>query len=452
MDSAKTSAARKDRVAATVEKFRQLATDEENTDQQLAFWKAQAQWRLSATFGQALFPSDEMASSSTIESWLGTSSQPIFTHSVTGMTTLFSSAQLQESSAAGALQFNSAPHHHILVYDFIPAPKQQRVSASHTLPGLRIQMRTGATGTEATFHKMYIFVREHFHTVLLPEQAVDLQLQKVLRVAIREDHRSKAIQEWTSAVAANIASGERVSAPNLTIEIPKWTITGQPDNAKGMQTAKYLFSGVRFRQSVAGSFQGTAVSYTTNQSSKLAPQGGSLSMHYNNSARNVQAPADGVDRLTQFFDKCFVFAERITCVASNTLSISKLEKLKNFERRQKLKIQEETAAKKEEEENDGVGSETTNAAFATVDSFFVDSISGNESTATIDIAEDAIEQHQEEVGSTSEASAFETEMKNAENDTGAGGNDGAVNLSEDVPPPNDDAETGRQNPAPKTQT
>jgi hypothetical protein len=462
LDSAKTVATRKDLVAAIVERFRQLATEEVTTAKKLDSWEAQPQLSLSATFGQALFPLDETESSSTTESWTDASSQPIFTPSVPGMTTLFSSAQAQKSSTSGAFQFDPLPHQPVLLYEFIPAPEQQRLSEGQTLPGLRIEMRTGATGTEAKFHKLYIFIHEHLHTVLLPEEAVDLQLQRVLRVAMRDDHSVKAIDEWVGAVAANIASGERVSAPNLTIDIPKWTITGQPDNAEGVQAAKYLFSGVRFRQSVAGSFRGMAVSYKTNQSSKMAPQGGSLSMHYKHSKRNVQAPAEGVDRVAQFFDKCFMFAKRITQAASNTQPVAKLDRTNINERSQKPKRQEEAAAKKEEE-NVVVGSEIINATFATADNFVVNSISDNESTATVNIAEDAIKQHQEEVRSMDEASALKTEtieMK-ADNNIVTGENgilpspakdDGAVDRSEDVPPPKDDAETRRQNSVPKAQT
>lgn len=459
LDSPETSTAREARVATIIDNFRRSSTVGEVQTRQFGPWKLPPDFRMSASFGQALFPLDEAIASGTAS----VSSRPVFTSSISGLTTLLSSANTRSSSTSGAFRAMSQPHAPSLVYEFMPAPEQNQAGASQVLPNLRIEMRTTATGTEATFHRLYIYVQDHFHTVLLPEQAVDLQLHRFLRLAIRKGHGVDAIDDWVTAVSANIASGERISAPDLTIDIPRWTIAGQPAKGKDVLPIKYLFSSVRYRQSAPGSFQNLPVTYSTNRSGKLGSRGGSLNMYYNGSARDVQAPSDGEDQVASFIEKCLMFAEHITQAASNTQPVAKIEKLRNVESARKMRREEQHAVAAMQGDNTTVDAPALDALVATEESPAASFSTTHDSVATSDTAEIVAEQYQEPVQLKDEVPAPSTESieSQVEGDSAAREHDvspasytddATGSSSEEVELQDDQAKPRHQDPVTKAHT
>lgn len=344
------SAARKDRGIAIVHSLCQLAkegqTAFETERTKYGTSMKEPKFRLSADFGQALFPLMDTASGGESNDKLSSSSKPLFTSSVPGLTGLLSSAHTQ-----GLADVKSSPHFEAvkrfeepsLVYDFVAAPEQSKLDAGQTPPTLRIQMRTSDSGGKATLHKVSFGFQEHIHTVLLPGDVADVRFTRYARLHYRHMPKNELVEEWVEEVGANIASGERLTAPNLTVQVPKYTIIGA--KGPGAYTVNYLFSGVRFRQIVNGKYHDEDVSYSTVQSSKLGAQGGALSMYYRHEAKSANELLQDHDgSLTSFVEKVLAFAATITEAAGQTQPVAKLLRPRSNQSGRKQRRLEEQVA------------------------------------------------------------------------------------------------------------
>jgi hypothetical protein len=354
------SVARNRRVASIMQDLRQSVKGnpttiaEESEDPKNLTWLPEPEAKLSADFGQALFPKISTGTDSTSKIGLSPTSQPLFTPSVPGLTNLLSSVHVHGqskdslSSHFRAVKSAETPS---LLYDFIAAPGQSQLETGQVPPSLHIQVRTAERGGEATLHKLSLGFHQYVHNVLLPEKAADVQFTRYGRLRLRTKTKSspKVFREWLSAVKANIASGERLTAPNISIAVPKWTITGNSAD-RGSQLITYLFSGVQFRQVVGGQFEGEHVSYSTTQSGKMGAQGAGFSMYYNKAAKSAdELLQDGDGSLTSFVERCLNFADTITEAAGQTLPIAKMLRPRSSESGRKQRRLEEQAAATEED-------------------------------------------------------------------------------------------------------
>jgi hypothetical protein len=343
---------RNDRAAAIVRKLQQLANKglaadqaaEGNSDEVV---KEGPKFKLAADFGQALFPLVDTAPSGKSKSKLPSNSQPTFTSSIPGLTSLLVSAYTQSFTnveQSPTFQSVSRVEDLSLLYDFVAAPEQERLEAGQTPPTLRIQMRTNRLGGEAIFRKLGLCFQEHVHSVLLPGDAVDVKFTRYGRIHIhdRKSPKLKVAQQWVEAVSANIASGERLTAPDLTFPVPKYTIIG----AKGHGTlpVKYLFSGVQFRQAMKGTYDDVEASYSTVQSGKLGAQGGALSMYYEKEESTPEKLLRDDSSLTSFVEKALGFAATITKAAGQTQAVTKtLRPRSDQSERKQRRMGEQTA-------------------------------------------------------------------------------------------------------------
>jgi hypothetical protein len=324
------SAARQRQVASVVKSLRDAAKDgpsalsEPVLDGKLGIWHVEPTFKLSVEFGQVLYPQVGTVAEGIPQDDRTLLSQPVFTPSVPGLMSLLGAAHIQgasetePSSSFRALKSIEAPS---LLYDFIAAPHQQFPVVGQVLPSLHVQMRTNDDGG-ATLHRLTLGFQKHIHTVLLPESAADVQFSRYGRLRLRKDHRNPHIKKWARAISENIASGERLSAPELSIGVPKWTITGDPKDVNGIKTVNYLFSGVRFRQAVIGEFQGTDVTYNTVQAGKMGAQGGSLSMYHSPEGQSAEVLLQD-DSLNSFVEHSLDFVNTITEAASQTQPVAK---------------------------------------------------------------------------------------------------------------------------------
>ena len=140
-------------------------------------------------------------------------------------------------------------------------------------------------------------------------------------------------------VTKNIESGERLTAPDLQIDIPKWTIPGSPATAKGTRSVKYLFSGIQIRQAVSGSYDGAPMSYSTVQSNKLGAKGGALHMYHNDVSSK-----EGDAGLEAFVQKCFHMVDSITEAAARSQPLSKQMRPRHEDSGRKMRRQEQRGA------------------------------------------------------------------------------------------------------------
>ncbi|KAJ4993752.1 hypothetical protein SVAN01_00806 [Stagonosporopsis vannaccii] len=275
-------------------------------NRQTGYWGLEPQYKVSADFGQALFPL-ELSDPNKVAEAAADSSRSPFQPALPGLGSLLASSDFNNLSRT------ETPS---LLYDFLPCPEQDdRIPAiGPDFPKLFVQVRTGRDGNKPTIHKLSIGFQQRIHDVLLPDQAIDIRFFRYGRLRFSsKSHHDKNVESWLEAVCQNIESGGRLSAPSLTIDIPMWTIPGFPSDAIGMLPVKYLFSGIQFRQSVTGTLLDTQVSYSTIQSGKLGAKGGSLSA-YSETLDTTKAES----QIREFASKCVQMVDYITQAGAQT--------------------------------------------------------------------------------------------------------------------------------------
>ena len=275
-------------------------------NRQTGYWALEPEYKVSADFGQALFPLEYSDPNKVIEA-ASDSSQSPFQPAIPGLGSLLASSDFQNLSRT------ESP---ALLYDFIPSPDQKDFEGEigPDFPKLHVQVRTGRDGNRPTIHKLSLGFQERIHDVLLPDQAADIRFYRYGRLRFSsKSHHDKNVEKWSEAVRQNIESGGRLSAPSLILDIPKWTIPGFPSDAIGMVSIKYLFSGIQFRQSVTGRLLDTQVSYSTMQSGKLGAKGGVLSAY---SEKLTTKECEG--QIREFATKCMQMVDHITQAGAQT--------------------------------------------------------------------------------------------------------------------------------------
>ncbi|KAF2628117.1 hypothetical protein BU25DRAFT_391627 [Macroventuria anomochaeta] len=273
-------------------------------NRQTGYWALEPEYKVSADFGQALFPLELSDPNKVVEAASDPSRSP-FQPSIPGLGSLLASSEFQNLSRT------ETP---ALLYDFIPSPDQKDLEVGPAFPRLHIQVRTGRDGNRPTIHKLSLGFQERVHDVLLPDQAADIRFHRYGRLRFSsKSHHDKNVEEWSEAVRQNIESGRRLSAPSLTIDIPKWTIPGFPSDATGMLPVKYVFSGIQFRQSVTGRLLDTQISYSTMQSGKLGAKGGALSAYSEKLKANEYEA-----QIRDFATKCVQMVDYITQAGAQT--------------------------------------------------------------------------------------------------------------------------------------
>ncbi|KAI4714665.1 hypothetical protein J4E89_000346 [Alternaria sp. Ai002NY15] len=290
---------------------------------ELSNWIPNPTYEVSAEFGQALFPLEDVDPSRVVEAALSDLSKAPFLSTFPGLNSVFTSPNY---SVVSRLQTPS------LHYGFRPDPEHE---PGQILPKLRIQMRTGRSGARATFRKLALSFDHRIHDVLLPDKAVDVRFQRRANLSFNNrDHNDENVQAWVDAVTDNIESGGRLTAPPLRIQIPKWTIPGFPSEEKGMRTVTYHFSGIQFRQPVIGNLFGVGVSYNTVQSGKLGAKGGALTAHYSG---HGDTELRDESAMKAFVERCFKMADLITDASKQTLPPSRVVRPRDMNSGRKAK-------------------------------------------------------------------------------------------------------------------
>jgi hypothetical protein len=357
-ETAEESTARTRQIAAVMQSLQSAAKDgppaiaEREKDDKSGIWRSKPTFTLSAEFGQVLYPLKDAGAKGTAHKH--TSPQPLFTPIIPGLMNVLGAAQLQgarddESSSFKAMERSEDSS---LLYDFVAAPEQQGLEPGQAIPSLSIQVRTGDEGTAAALHKVSLGFQQHVHTVLLPGRATDVQFFRKGELRFQKVWKDKQLKEWIEAVRANIASGERLTALDLSIKVPKWTITGKPKHVKDGKTLMYLFAGVRFQQSVNGTFRGANVTYSTTQASKMGAQGGSLNMYYDREDWGAEKLLQEEDSLASFVEQSLDFVDSITEASSTTQPLAKKvlhpRDIHSYRRQRRAEEQAATVTKTEE--------------------------------------------------------------------------------------------------------
>jgi hypothetical protein len=294
-------------------------------------WAFTPQDRLMARFGQRLFPLDSL--------YVGPQSTATaaFVASLPGLANLLTDEGFRPGNRP------SAP---ILEYTFIAAPEQPNFLKDQDFPALNVQFRYNERTGQHYLQQLSLGFEEHIHDVLLPSRSLDIRFYKNTWLPLLAPCASKMMAGFIQTVLANIQSGEKLTAPNLVIDIPKWTIPGYAQaHSPGTRSVKYLFTGTSFRQSVAASLLDQQVAISTVQSGKLGEKGISLSIFYDpkqpdDSSRHERDPMEKQgDALTAFLRGCFKIVDKITEAAASHQAVNKGAKLRNEFSARKLRRQ-----------------------------------------------------------------------------------------------------------------
>jgi hypothetical protein len=314
-------------------------------------WEPEPVYKLSAEFGQALFPLVDKIATSAPTSDLSSTGHHLFTPSIPGLTSILSTSFIR-----GSLHPKSSPSFSAkkridspsLLYDFIAAPTQPHLEPTHIPPTLHIQLRTSLAGADVTLHKLSLGFHQHIHDVLLPAAASDVRFTRYGRLRLNRDASVPAVTDWGAAVAANIASGGRLTAPPLTLAVPAWTIAGL--DAEGSRPVTYLFAGVSFRQVVSGTYGGVAMAYSTTQAGRGGARGGSLGLYFpgvETEAEKLVAKKPGVGN---FVKLCLGLVDRITEASQGTQPVAKVVRPRSGEgRKERRRVMAEVEERSEED-------------------------------------------------------------------------------------------------------
>ena len=269
-------------------------------------WEDSAESRLKANYGHLLHPLEDP-----------TAKQPHFVPTLPGISSILDA----ESTRIG---FWTRPS---LCYDFIAQPGSPNYSTDlspNCFPKLSIIFRPDADGQHA-LQKITIQFGTAKYQVLLPEESVDIsfEFEQSLRLNPGDLIRKlPAVDRWKDKVLQNLQSGERLTAPDIELDIPRWTVEGLEYTTKDeVIKTKYLFTGISVNQSVWAEHQGNIVVYSTNQSGKLGAKTGTLSTRFGVSLGSKKVEfTDASEAMKEFVGKAFQMAHTISqgAAASHT--------------------------------------------------------------------------------------------------------------------------------------
>lgn len=264
-----------------------------------SLWEPEATHRLRARFGHVLHPLDDP-----------TTQHPYFVPALPGLTSVFRHMTFKP-------YFTTNPS---LTYEFIPNPKKSDAeSTEFEYPALSVTLRPDKTG-QYHLQKMILSFGWVRHDVLLPEEVVDMSFEYDHTLRLQNRSQMKGLFDWEREVLRNIQSGKRLVAPEIELDIPRWTVKGMESVKKNDVTrAHYMFTGVKIHQSMWGAYQGVAASYGTSQSGKLGAKQGTLSISYGVSAASKKIVGlDAKEALGKFVADAYMMAGKITEAAASS--------------------------------------------------------------------------------------------------------------------------------------
>lgn len=274
-------------------------------------WASEIEWNLSAEIGQVLFPIRRESGGGGVMTGVGSPEDmsSIFLSSCPGLAHLL---VLQDFNAT------SRANSPALTYRFIVHPEHSSDYPECQFPTLSIQVRRGRDRQEPYVHRVKLTLQEDVHDILLPGKATDIRLCRYARLELQNPRSDRTIQSWRDNVAWNIRSGTRLTAPDITIDIPRWILRGDRGEADAKATKKskikFLLSSVQVNQTVAASYRGIDVSLKTVESGRLGGNGIELSAYFKSSS-DTKSDLPDKEEVREFIGKTFDLVDAVTVAA-----------------------------------------------------------------------------------------------------------------------------------------
>jgi hypothetical protein len=282
-------------------------------------WTILPEIRVGAQFGQLLFSMDSSFNEVEVEAEAESepSSLPFLT-AIPGFSKLLSSGEFNPK-----LRSRLPPP--LLNYTFIAAPDQKGFEKGQHFPELSVSFRHNEETGKQHFHKLSLNFNQSAHDVLLPGKAVDVRYVANTQLRLQKGAlESRNIMTFVRAINRNQQSGGKLTAPSIDLDIPTWTIPGQPLDPKGTTKVKYLFTGVGYRQSVTAKLLNSDVIVSTLQGGKLSQKGAGMTALHNSYAAGqdrILAELRDRARVWAFLDKTKEMVDLITQTATNDQSM-----------------------------------------------------------------------------------------------------------------------------------
>ncbi|KAL1600785.1 hypothetical protein SLS60_007173 [Paraconiothyrium brasiliense] len=279
-------------------------------DIKLRKWTYHPEVRFGAQFGHALFPLGDP-----------TTGKQQFLPALPGLSSIF-------NNEAYKMSFVTRP---TLSFEFIAEPGPKNYTSDllpYKFPRLNAYFRPDYQG-QHSLSKVVLNFAAAKHRVLLPEEAVDIQFQSSQSIQmqnVRYDQDARILQDQ---VLQKLQSGGRLSAPDINLNIPKWTIEGMEfDGKEDFVKTRFIFTGITFSQTVWGQYQGQTAKYATRQGGKLGAKNGAFSLVYGmNPYAKKQAILDPPNAMREFVANAFKTAGKITqAAAASQAGMKKIER------------------------------------------------------------------------------------------------------------------------------
>lgn len=268
-----------------------------------ARWAPEPDFRLRASFGQALFDPSR-------PTWDSSPDMSYFLPTLPGLASIFH----DESFKLGYVTVPSLVYHFMATNDMHDSTVGQN---QQQYPTLAISFKPDSTGKHV-LRKVVLQYGSASHHILLPERSVDIHFETNRGLHLLNLDKSSHIKDFAAQVIANIEGGGRLNAPNLELMIPKWTVAGMKyETSKENTKAQFMFTGVKVGQSVWAEYKDRTITYVTAQHGKLGRVGSQFSMVYGlNRWSQTMDTQDRDEAIKDFVHDAFGMADSITEAAA----------------------------------------------------------------------------------------------------------------------------------------
>lgn len=273
-------------------------------------WAYHPEFRLRANFGHALFPLEGSVKE-----------EPYFVPALPGLSSVFKPEVFKTS-------YVTRP---TLCYEFIAQPGPKNYTPDrlpYKFPKFTMYFRPDTQGLHGLSKAVLSFGAAN-HRVLLPEETVDIQFQTTLSLPMYDAKRHPGLAPVREEVLHNLQNGGRLHAPDVLLDIPKWTVEGMEfDGKEDFVRTKYLFTGIKSTQSIWGNHQEDTVAFATEQSGSLGAKTATFSTVYGIDATAKRIVIkDTSAAVSKFVADAFKMAGKITDAAfTSRRAMEKIER------------------------------------------------------------------------------------------------------------------------------
>ncbi|KAF2744861.1 hypothetical protein M011DRAFT_159351 [Sporormia fimetaria CBS 119925] len=211
-----------------------------------------------------------------------------------------------------------------LDYSFVPSPRTQiPLEPGQTYPELAMKFRPRPRTAE--LRSVTLSHDRYCHDVLLPDNLTDIRFKHEKQISLLNFRLHPAIKEYAKEVVQSFKSRGRLTAPpEITIEVPRFTIAGNSPTDESTVPVTYLFAGVSHRQHFNASYKGHQLVYHSVNEGKMGRNGTSLQLYSTKGTSDIMKEVDFAEhkeRLAKFVHTAFSLVGDLTRAGGDPLTL-----------------------------------------------------------------------------------------------------------------------------------